>query len=352
MPEPHTSPPDWERVARYLADEVSDEEREQVRGWMGGHAGDAAMVEALDRSAERLGDVSTGPIDVEAALARVKSRIHDPVVTPIGDGAARQRFAGRALPAERRVGWRIAAAVVVVALGAWTWHLARTGTERGDQQLAVSSYDSGIGKRDTVRLADGTTVILAPRSHLEVSANDGKAEREVELKGEGFFDVVHDDARPFVIHAGGAVIRDVGTSFSVKARDEAPVRVAVSSGAVLLGSAAGATDSGVVLHSGDAGTVGAKGTVHAMRGGATDDDTAWKDGRLVFREAPLSVVAAEVQRWYGVELRIDSSVARGGGLTHTAVAGEPVENLLNIMAQTRGARWERRGDTVYMHSGR
>ncbi len=330
-----------------------------MRQWLVDHPGDAAMIGALDRTAETLGDTPTGPIDVEAALDRVKARFNDPVVGSLagrsgvaGTDRMRRQYADRNIRTENRYGWRIAAGLLVAALGAWTWHFARTRTETGNAELAASSYDSGVGKPDTVHLADGSSVVLAPGSHLSVSARYGAGERQVDLRGEAYFDVVHDDTRPFVVHAGGAVIRDVGTTFAVRAREDAVVRVAVTSGAILLGSTTGAADSGVVLHQGDAGTVGARGVVHATRGGATDDDVAWKEGRLVFRNASLSEVAAEVKRWYGIELRFDDAALAQGHLTHTAMAGEPVENLLNIIAQTRGARWEKRGDTVDMHPGR
>jgi ferric-dicitrate binding protein FerR (iron transport regulator) len=81
------------------------------------------------------------------------------------------------------------------------------------------------------------------------------------------------------------------------------------------------------------------------RGGATADDTAFTRGALVLRDAPLSQVATELRRWYGIELRLTDSATARRRLTAT-FAGESPEQAMAIIGAALGARIERRGDTV------
>jgi transmembrane sensor len=208
---------------------------------------------------------------------------------------------------------------------------------------AAATYTTAVGERDSLRLSDGTRVILGPSSQLVVAADYGTARRDVELRGEGYFDVVHDAKRPFTVHAGSATIVDVGTTFAVRGNAGA-VRVAVTSGAVRLSRAAG-HDSGVVLAAGDVGTLGDTAIAVVARRGVTGADTAFTQGRIVFRDAPLSQVAAEMRRWYGIELRVSDSAIARRRLTATFDQGNAAQAMA-VIGAALGGTIERRGDTA------
>src|SRR5439155_19082362 len=167
---------------------------------------------------------------------------------------------------------------------------------------------------------------------------------------QGYFDVRHDDAHAFTVHARGATIRDVGTVFTVHTRDGGKgvpaVRVAVSAGAVLMYRTA--EQRGVVLHPGDVGvlTNGSE-QVELRRAAAPGDDAAWTQGRLVFRDAPISDVADAIRRWYGIELRVDdASLPRT--LRLELMATDPPDRVLRVIALSLGADTERLGDTAVL----
>ena len=110
-----------------------------------------------------------------------------------------------------------------------------------------------VGVRDSVRLLDGTIVVLAPASRLTLAADYGEGERNVSLDGAALFAVVHDSAHPFAVHAGNAVVRDVGTAFTVRADDDAGVvRIGVTEGAVSVDGPPVVTGDPLVLRKGDA----------------------------------------------------------------------------------------------------
>jgi transmembrane sensor len=252
------------------------------------------------------------PVDVEAALRRVKTR------------------RTRVFP-NWWVGLAAAAAIAVFAV--------LTRPERVDTPvIALEAYSTAARARDTVTLADGSRIILGPASRLSVNSTS----REIELEGEALFTIVHDAAKPYTVRANGVVIRDIGTEFGVRGYRDEPLRVFVTSGAVEVAR----DEVKVTLDSGDVGVVQPGGQVVRAADALTSDDLAWTQGKLVFREASMAQLAADLRRWYGVELQVrDPDLARRhfSGVVYTT---EPAQRVANAIALSLGARAERRGDTI------
>ncbi|HUQ80755.1 MAG TPA: FecR domain-containing protein [Gemmatimonadaceae bacterium] len=346
---PHDDSADWEAIARFFAGESSPEEAAVVRRWLEAHPEEAAALAALGDSTSKLVSVTPPDLDVEAALASVVRRrdaAPQADVIPIDSRRpVRRTVVPAATPARRwqRFALPAAAAAVLLVGGRFVWHSVQgdgyTPGPGTQPQIVATS-----GQRDSVTLSDGTRVLLAPGSRLTVAAGYGTNVREVQLEGEAYFDVRHDAARPFLVRASGAAIRDLGTTFTVRALGSQGVRVAVTSGSVSLASASAAPNAAVVLQPGDAGTFGTDGRALVERGGVTEPDTAWTRGRLVFREAPIGTVRSELRRWYGVELQVDSSLA-SRHLTMT-VDGESADRVLETIALSLGAQVSRQGSVA------
>jgi transmembrane sensor len=145
------------------------------------------------------------------------------------------------------------------------------------------------------------------------------------------------------VHAGGADIRDLGTTFTVHAIGDQgsawPSRRDPSRS-----PAQASPNDAVVLRPGDAGTVAVDGRMLVERGGTTEADTAWTSGRLIFREAPGSSVRAELRRWYGIDLVVDSTfAARHLSMTFD---GESADRVLEVIALSLGGEVQRQGNTA------
>jgi transmembrane sensor len=314
----------WDALARYLAGESTPGEAERVRRWLATDPRLAEWLAALERGTARLAATPPTAAQVEAALARVRAR-----------------FGVAAAPARRwpTIALRAAAAVALVAGATLVWRLAISGP--GTTPATARSYVTAVGQLDSIRLPDGSLAVLGPASRLEVPAGFGEAGREVALQGQGLFDVAPGRVRPFRVRADGAVIEDLGTTFAVRAGD-GEVRVVVTAGSVALGT------DGTVLAAGDRAVLAAGGGTTVERGVVTDDDVAWTRRHLVFTNAPLTHVAAELSRWYGVGLRADSVLA-SRHLTAT-FNGEPVDDVLRAIALALGASVDRQGDTVRLRA--
>jgi transmembrane sensor len=328
--------PDWDAIARFLAGESSVEEATMVQRWLEANPVEKDLVTRLDAAVTT--DAPTD-IDVEAALALVHARMGD---------AQQQRprltLEGGRAPARWRtmtVGALLtAAAVVGVMVTLRSAHVVSTPTT-----VAAHTYTTQVGQRDSVKLADGSRVLLGPDSRLTVPADYGTTSRAVDLHGDGYFDVRHDAGKPFVVRVGTALIEDIGTTFTVESDPGDTTSVSVVSGSVRLRGGNSSPDAGVVLAAGDRGSIDARGNVRAERQAVRDDDVAWTTGRLVFRDASLARVVGEIHRWYGVTLRIADTSLLNRHVT-TSFSGEPIDQVLKILGLTLGARVERQGDSA------
>jgi transmembrane sensor len=309
---------DWDKLGRYLAGESTPDEAAAMRRWLEEHPSDARVIAALDAAVGKVAPAS--PVDVEAALRRVKTRMH---------AASPGRW--------RRYAAFAAAAAVILVAGVL---VTRRTTPERRIVVAARTYTTKVGERRDVLLTDGTQVTLGPATRLVVRG------REAELSGEALFSVVHDRVRPFVVRAGDAVIRDVGTEFSVHSDSGEAVRVVVSEGTVSLSRG---RDS-VMLVKGDVGVVEINGRVAASPGAATDDDLAWTLGRLVFRNATVPELEADLRRWYGVELRVTDTALLRRHFTGS-FAREPANRVVDVIALALGAHVDRRGDTAFIRPG-
>ena len=331
----------WDAIARHVAGESELAESAAVQAWLAAHPEDAALAALVKTRADRAEHRSAVAVDTEAALAKVRARMTEaPVLTVERGGVPRRAPAAGAVPsAAPRRGWRgvgfavAAGLVAIVGLSQW----------RGSRPVeSAREYRTAVGQRDSVRLPDGTTVVLAPGSRLTVAANYTSGPRDVTLEGAAFFEVQHDAAHPFTVHTATAEIRDIGTAFSVKTASSG-VSVAVTHGIVSVGvKSSGATE----LRAGDRATL-SKGTVLVQRGVVTAEDVSWTRGQLAYRDAPLTEVQADLQRWYGLDLRVTDSTLAARTLTAT-FRGDSASQVVHLIALALGADAVQKGDTIYL----
>ena len=295
------------------------------------------MVNALQAALVNVSREDHRNPDVEIALRKVKSGFDRTKSISLSPGT------GRADP-----GWmftpylKAAAVLLVLAGGAFFWRDI-SGSAGGS---APRTFATTVGERRQFRLADGTGVVLGPDSRLIVDPRS--SDRSVSLEGAGYFAVAHDASHPFTVKVGTVEIQDVGTAFSVQTDESGGIRVAVASGSIALGPRESGPAPAEVLRARDRATVNPGGIVGIERSAMSDDDLAWVQGRLVFRDAPVIQVGAELYRWYGVRLRLADSDLSNLHLT-ASFSGESVDRVLNVIALSLGARIEREGNVATLY---
>lgn len=190
------------------------------------------------------------------------------------------------------------------------------------------------GQSRTVALKDGSRIVVAPHSRLEVG---GRHQDRLALSGGGWFDIRHDPARAMEIRAGELTISDIGTSFDIQA-SAGRVRVEVAEGQVSLVS--GRLARPIALAVGHAAEFdGARGTsfVSTVDQGNIGE---WREGRLSYDSAPLALVAADLARYAGVQVIIPPALGqrRFSGTLNTGNGETALRDLSQLMGLELGRR--------------
>ena len=343
---------DWEALARYVAGESPPDEVERLEARFAAQPADKALLDALAAVTRQMAAAVPTDLDVEAALRRVKARRNESATRPL-------EFRRPIVDARRPVRWHVPvpalAAAALLAVGVAGYLTMRTPKSAIPVSPSAPMVATGVGVLDSLRLSDGTRIVLGPLSSVKVAAGYGVTSREVEVSGDVYFDVVHDSSKPFTAHALHATIQDVGTKFVVRTDAANGVSVSVTEGSGALQgtspirSGGNAPRSAIVLKPGEKGVVHSDGQTIKERAGP--EDVAWMRHQLVFREAPLSEVAASLNRWYGINLQVPDASLATRHLTAT-FSGESSERVLDVIRLVLGADIERHGDTAIVRAKR
>ena len=196
--------------------------------------------------------------------------------------------------------------------------------ERGEEYNVVRIPHGG---EYITRLPDGSVVHLNAGSELKVPVYFGTESREVWLRGEGFFEVVHRENLIFTVHTDKADISVLGTEFDVRAyTDEKEVVTTLVQGAV--GVSSGRTYDR--LKPGEQARIAGKGDVRVAEVDIYPF-IAWKNGRMVFENERLEKIMAELQRWYDFELFYADPDVKEMHFTIDILKYEEISKVLNLM---------------------
>jgi transmembrane sensor len=280
--------------ARQRSKPLSEEDAARFAAWLKDDAAHVAAWKEVERLWERVGAVRD-----------------DPAILALRE-AARQRLESRRSSPRK---WSVAAGLVagiILSVGAW-WSIKGsifTGANRAGLSL-VREASTEVGERFTLVLPDGSKVTLNTAS--AVRAEYSEHQRRVTLiRGEAFFNVAKDAARPFIVSAGSREVQAVGTAFDVRLQSR-ELRIALVEGQVrVLPSASPAaansteTPGPVTLVAGTALVVSNDGAQRIETEDALHA-TSWLSGKLIFEDERLADVVAEMNQYSQEKLQIANS---------------------------------------------
>ncbi len=283
-----------ELIFRVLSGNASPSEEERVRHWRA----ESPENEAYFRSARGVWSLtkpralSELPAPPSAdVLARAWERQREEAASASITSLAERR-SGPA-PGAKAIRWSLALAAALAAVALGVRVVGIPG--RGPQPLAVFEADASAPA--TAILDDGSRVRLAPGSRLERWAAEDQ--RQLTLTGRAFFAVAHDPERPFVVKAAGAEARVLGTRFELFQSDGS-LRTVVVDGRVSVSNDRGRVEI-------PAGGVGRSVAGQPPTTEPADDVYAlldWPSGLLLFQGTPLSRVAEDVGRHFGMTILV------------------------------------------------
>ena len=314
-------------LAKYLAGELTAEEKQQVESWLSKEENRQkfkkfkAIWEASNAS-------DLPEVDVDSAWAKVQGRMQqkpDETIVRKLDGASQDKPA---------INWflRIAAVLIpVIAISLAVWQFSNNEV----QQIVWESGNERMEKT----LPDGSSIWLSANSKLEYSAEFANEIREVNLSGEAFFEVERNPEKPFIIHTSKADVRVLGTSFNVRAFGQSTeTEVVVESGKVAFYTEE--KKEYVELEKGDKATLNLKDKKIVKSESVEANFYSRKTRTLVFDQTEMYKVAEVLNAIFGENIQLANEEIGNCRLTAT-FRNQNLADILEVIGETFGLRIEK-----------
>lgn len=311
-----------EMILRQLQGKLTAKETEELRQWY----------DASDQNRKAYADY--------CVLLRAQQTEHDRRLFTDFEDVAWHRVSRRMHPARlttavMRRTWLAAAAVAVLVVGFAAGRLATTITDT-TRETVVEVPD---GAKTRIVLPDGTAVWLNAHSRMSYSSKFGKTDRNVTLDGEAYFIVTKNKSLPFEVQAAGTHVRVLGTRFDMKAysTDERS-RVTLLEGSLQI-SVDASNSSATTIKPGEQAVITRGSRSVSVRRVKAAEYALWttpatespqqsaqpSDRRLtglrepvqsvrrtlLFDEESLTQIAADLERAFNVDIKIEGNVGRG-----------------------------------------
>jgi len=259
-----------------------------------------------------------------------------------------------------RSGWRwvkLAAAVIIVPLVVAAISVSIMGPDHGLLSLVNEGPDTvekrvnPVGQKSVLFLSDGTKVWLNAASKLTYTKSFSQRDtRDVYLEGEAFFDVAHDESKPFIVHTSSIKIKVLGTSFNVKSySDEKTIETTLLDGKVRIeqSDATGNRIGDVELKPNQRAVFDKKSKVINIKEVVADNSVSWKQERMVFDGESIDNVLLQLERWFSVEIHVQNKGNLECKLT-ASIENESLEEVLRLIETSHDIRYRIIGNEVFI----
>ncbi len=360
----------WELMARKLADEASEEELGELEQLLRTHP----ELHFPVQSVTDLWHQEAQPSDVETLHTSYQQHIARMQEMGIMIGQAPDDNAllleGSRKPSRSRYIWSTAAGAAMITVACFFYWGFQTTTETASPtgKSPTSEITTRQGSRTKVQLPDGTRVWLNAGSKLTYDKEFNGALREVTLTGEGYFDVVRNEKKPFIIHTEKMDVKVLGTQFNVKSYpDDKATEAALIHGSIEV-SLKDRHSQKIILKPNEKIVVANRDTFTAVSNApraqkenleplvtirhltyqkkdSTVIETSWVENKLVFEDESFKDLALKIERWYGVAIQFTDE--RIAALRFTGVfEEETIEDVMRALKITASFNYRFQGKTI------
>lgn len=198
-------------------------------------------------------------------------------------------------------------------------------------KMVSNTFLASLGARTKVALPDGSTVWLNSGSSLSCPAVFDSESRNVELKGEAFFDVIKNEKVPMIVTTGNLKVKVYGTRFNVNAfPDEGTIETTLVEGKVTIIPSKSKTE--YQLLPGYTSSYSTRDrNLQITKVSEMDVFTGWKEGKLLFRDEQFDEIIKKLERWYNVDIQL-ADASLGNYILYATFFDENIEQILNIFS--------------------
>lgn len=237
------------------------------------------------------------------------------------------------------------AATILLLLGLTNYYSYQRGNSSNEAQIVKVLNPSGT--RSSLILPDGTSVLMNAETELAYPSVFEERSRNIEVKGEAYFNVVHDTDKPFIVNCGDIKVKVFGTSFNVKTYDEDDkIEVTLIEGSV--GVELGNVTEMIYIKPDEQLVFNKKDHSYSLEKVDVKSYLAWQQGQYYFKELPLKEIVKQLGRIYNVQFEITS---RGLGETTFSgdfTKGESLEQILRIMTSDQRIKYKHENNKIFI----
>ncbi|MFI2741649.1 FecR family protein [Zhouia sp. PK063] len=202
------------------------------------------------------------------------------------------------------------------------------------------------GERKLVMLPDGTKVYLNANSEITYPEHFSKHHRIVMLKGEAFFDVVHESQRLFLVKTKNITTQVLGTSFNIQSYNNVAIKVSVATGKVVVkGEMPDKTQQKVVLLPNEQASLENNKLLKKQVNTATL--IAWKNNILLFDKTTVAQAVTVLERWYKVTITYPESI-KNKRISGDFKPGEQLPEVLKTLSYVLDINCEFKNNTTIL----
>lgn len=244
--------------------------------------------------------------------------------------------------------WYKIAGVAAIMLISLSVYLNWPQLQHGILSSELSTIATKTHQKKQITLPDGTQVWLNEGSELRYSKNFNGKERSVYLSGEAYFDVHHDENKPFLIHTGKVLTTVLGTAFNIKENNQT-LEVTVTRGKVKV------EDGGKLL---SVLSRNQQLSVNLSDRSATEKMVdaktviAWQDTDLLFDDITFAEAVTQLQQRYKVRITFSNDQLKNCRFTGAALDGDQLEKVLKVICAFNNATWQTKADGSIIIDGR
>jgi len=294
-------------ISKYLFGEASPEEMRELEQWVDADPANASLFTQYHKTWEAVNNSRIeASTDLDMEFNALRSRVPRPA---------------------SRVTLFLRAAAILLILLVPAFFLYQYLTTPAEERLVA-----GNGTIEQT-LPDGTVVTLNADAVLSWPSSFHGSDRKVSLQGEAWFEVAHDRIKPFIIEAGNARIRVVGTTFFVNAGRENDRKEIILASGMLRVYYQDDLKNTELLHPGEkAEMIPEQATIVKS---LNDDPNylAWKTGRIVFSNTPLEEAVILLSKIYRADITLAEERLKDCRITAT-FDRQTLESVLHVLEAT------------------
>jgi transmembrane sensor len=208
-------------------------------------------------------------------------------------------------------------------------------------EIIYNTISTPRGGQYEIVLADGSKVWLNAASSLKFPAAFVGKERNVELTGEGYFEVAKNPSKPFKIKVNDATIEVLGTHFNINSyTDEVSVKTTLLEGSLKVNKG----NASIILTPGQQAQIINSGKIVLNKDVDVNAVMAWKEGFFEFENIELPAIMRQIERWYDVSVQYehtDNKERFGGRISRNL----SLSNVLHLL-ETNGVRFKLDGNKI------